>query len=87
MKFSIPNPWVPGQILFNMRAESFVNKPAFRNYLLNQRCLVIADGFIEPEKTEEKKAKKNYFRIDAIDHETIGLAGIYTSEGFVIITY
>jgi putative SOS response-associated peptidase YedK len=90
MIFGIPNPWikVKPSLLMNMRAESFVNKPHFRKYLLNQRCLVVADGFIEWEREEDGKKKKTSipYRIDPRNHETVGLAGIYDQEGFVIIT-
>ena len=75
-------------LLMNMRAESFIDKPHFRPYLLNQRCLVIADGFIEWERNQHgKKLKQSIpYRIDPKSHETVGLAGIWDHEGFVIIT-
>jgi len=88
--FGIINPFMKGKssLLMNMRAESFVEKPHFRPYLLNQRCLVIADGFIEWERNKNgKKMKQSIpYRIDPRNHETVGLAGIWDHEGFVIIT-
>lgn len=86
MPFAIKNPWIHKGLLLNMRAESFVNKPGFRKYL-NQRCLVIADGFIEWEhKGTGKNSQTIPYRVDPTDGEPIGLAGVYTDEGFVIIT-
>jgi len=89
-RFGITNPFFnqnPG-LLINMRAESFSEKAAFKPYLLNQRCLVVADGFIGWRRVDTgKKKTDNYpFRFDVKNHETVGLAGIYTEEGFVVIT-
>src|SRR5215831_6622020 len=47
--------WVPadaenprsGMPLINLRAETVLDKPAFRTVVVNRRCLVPADGFYE----------------------------------------
>ncbi len=36
-----------GQRMINARAETLMERPAFRTALLKQRCLVVADGFYE----------------------------------------
>jgi putative SOS response-associated peptidase YedK len=87
--FGIINPFRKERnLLINMRAESFVHKPPFKPYLLNQRCVVIADGFIEwlRKETKTKKTDNYPYRFDARDHQTVGLAGVWHEEGFVIIT-
>ena len=39
-----------GQRLINARAESLLDKPAFRRPLRKQRCLIVASGFYEWER-------------------------------------
>ena len=39
----------------NARAESIFEKPSFRSYITNSRCLVIADGFFEWMDFQKKK--------------------------------
>jgi len=83
MTFGLPNPWRPGAILLNMRDESFASKPGFRNPLMNQRCLVVADGFFEWRKTA---AGSLPYRFWLQSGEPFGLAGICNSDQFAIIT-
>ena len=40
-----------GARMINARAETVAEKPAFRNALKKQRCLVLADGYYEWQKT------------------------------------
>jgi putative SOS response-associated peptidase YedK len=76
---------------FNARGESIKIKPTFRDAFLQQRCLVIADGFYE-WKTEDKKKQPFYFQLAS--EEPFVLAGIWEkriengqpSEGFSLIT-
>ena len=81
-----------GNRLINARAETLLEKPSFRNPFKKNRCLVLADGFYEWEKTAD--AKKPY-RITMKNNEPFALAGIWdlwtTPEGedirsFSIIT-
>ena len=48
-----------GNRMINARAESVAEKPAFRSAFKKRRCLVLADGFYEWQKTG--KAKQPYF--------------------------
>ena len=44
-----------GSRMINARAETVAEKPSFRAALMRRRCLVIADGFYEWQKTGDKK--------------------------------
>lgn len=44
-----------GQKMINARAETLAQKPAFKNLLNKQRCLVLADGFFEWQTTPQGK--------------------------------
>jgi putative SOS response-associated peptidase YedK len=84
MKFGLANPWREGAgLLLNMRAESFVNKPAFKRYLERQRCLVPADGFYEWRKTKAGSLPYGY---SIKGGGLFGFAGIYDQDCFAIIT-
>ncbi len=82
-----------GNRLINARAESLVDKPAFRDSFRRQRCLVPADGFYEWKKLDAKT--KQPYLIHRQDRRPFGLAGLWSSwrspdagriETFTIIT-
>jgi putative SOS response-associated peptidase YedK len=82
--FGLMNPWRDGVgPLFNMKAESFINKPGFKKYVQHQRCLVPADGFIEWLKT---KTESLGFGFSLKNNEEFGFAGVYDDDKFAIIT-
>jgi len=65
-----------GNSLINARAESVADKPAFRAAVRRRRCLVVADGFYEWQRTGGKK--QPYF-IRLRDDRPFGFAGLWES--------
>jgi putative SOS response-associated peptidase YedK len=65
---------VVGKRMFNARAETLSEKPSFRNIFKKQRCLIIADGFYEWEKTAKKRIS-NYYRLKS--GAPFSMAGLY----------
>ncbi len=63
-----------GKKMFNARAESVEEKPAFRKAYKTQRCLVPGNGFYE-WKNENGKKVPYYFEIE--DRPIFGFAGLY----------
>ena len=60
----------------NARSETVFEKPSFRSYITNNRCLVIADGFFEWMDFQKKKYPHYiYLRSNAV----FCFAGIYSS--------
>lgn len=74
--------------MINARAETVLEKPAFRTPMRRGRCLVPADGFYEWKRTE---AGKQPYRITLSDEEMFYFAGLYdcwqSPEGKAIWTY
>jgi len=60
-------------LLINARAETVLEKPAFKNAMKRRRCLVPADGYFEWQASETRKLP--YF-IHRRDGSPIGLAGL-----------
>lgn len=63
-----------GNRMINARAETLVEKPAFREALRKRRCLVLADGFYEWKKTG---AVKQPLHIVLKAREAFGFAGLW----------
>ena len=63
-----------GSRMINARAETVAEKPAFRNALKKRRCLVLADGYYEWQKTP---VGKRPFRIVMRSGEPFAFAGIW----------
>jgi putative SOS response-associated peptidase YedK len=59
-------------LLINARAESVLDKPAFRNAMRRRRCLIPADGFYEWK--QGGKRKQPYF---AAAKELVAFAGLW----------
>ncbi len=59
----------------NARAETIFEKPSFRQAILHQRCLVIADGFFEWMQFQKKKYPHYIF---LKDHAVFCFAGLYS---------
>jgi len=64
-----------GPLLFNARAETLAEKPAFRDAWRRRRCLIPADGFYEWKKTVGSKSKPFYVRRS--DRQQMIFAGIW----------
>lgn len=63
-----------GNPVINARAETVAEKPSFRTALLRRRCLVIADGFYEWQKTPDGKRT---MRIAMDDGRPFAFAGLW----------
>jgi putative SOS response-associated peptidase YedK len=81
-----------GNRMINARAETVAEKPSFRSSFKRRRCLVIADGFYEWQKTGGPK-QPFYFRM--ADQQPFAMAGLWdrweksdsaTLETYTIIT-
>lgn len=72
--------------MINARAETIADKPAFRDAFKKQRCLVVADGFFEWKKGNNKIPV--YIRLKS--GKPLGFAGLYSlwksPEGHEICT-
>jgi len=63
-----------GYSMINARAESVAKKPAFRAAFKKRRCLIVADGFYEWQKTE---GRKQPYLIHMEDDRPFALAGLW----------
>lgn len=66
------------KMTLNARIESLTEKPAFRNSVEN-RCLVIANGYYEWQWLDAKGKEKQKFLITPKEQEVFAFAGIYSS--------
>jgi putative SOS response-associated peptidase YedK len=65
-----------GNKMINARAETVAEKPSFREAFRNHRCLVLADGFYEWQKTGNGK-QPYYIRME--DDSPFAFAGLWES--------
>jgi putative SOS response-associated peptidase YedK len=63
-----------GARLINARAETVTEKPAFRTAFKRRRCLILADGFYEWQRLEQKKQPFYFYRDD---RQPFGFAGLW----------
>lgn len=61
----------------NAKIETVTEKPAFRDSVEN-RCLVIANGYYEWQWLDEKGKNKQKFLITSAEDEVFAFAGIYS---------
>ena len=71
-----------GNRMINARADTLLDKPAFKRAALTRRCLVPADGWYEwqksPSETAAKgKPRKQPFYMHPVEGEEIAFAGVY----------
>lgn len=63
-----------GNRMINARADTVATKPSFRTAFKKRRCLLVADGFYEWQKTDGKK-QPYYIRLK--DGAPFGFAGLW----------
>ena len=83
MRWGFPG-FEKGQLLINARAESALERRAFRDSIQNRRCIIPSRGFYEWNKNKEK------FTFEREDATVLFMAGCYNryedEERFVILT-
>lgn len=67
-----------GYKMINARGESVATKPSFRNAFKQRRCLIVADGFYEWQKTGGQK-QPYYIRLKS--GRPFGFAGLWERWG------
>jgi putative SOS response-associated peptidase YedK len=60
--------------MINARSETAAEKPSFRKAFRTRRCLVVADGFYEWQKTKEGKQP---YRFGLRSNQPFGFAGLW----------
>src|ERR1700674_275224 len=77
MRWGLLPAWVKDprkfSLLINARAETVLEKPAFKNAMKRRRCLIPADRYYEWQSYEKRKRPHSIHRRDGA---TIGLAGL-----------
>jgi putative SOS response-associated peptidase YedK len=77
MRWGLLPAWVKDprkfSLLINARAETVLEKPAFKNAMKRRRCLIPADGYYEWQSSEGRKRPHFIHRRDG---SPIGLAGL-----------
>lgn len=61
----------------NAKLETIHEKPSFRN-IVNNRCLVLADGFYEWQWLDEKGKQKQKYELTLPENEAFGFAGLWS---------
>jgi putative SOS response-associated peptidase YedK len=77
-RWGLVPPWAKdasiGYKMFNARAETVADKPSFKRAFQHRRCLIIADGFYEWQRSGKSK-KPFYFSLKS--GQPFGFAGLY----------
>jgi len=61
----------------NARIETIYEKPSFKD-VINNRCLVLADGFYEWQWLDEKGKQKQKYELTLPHNELFAFAGLYS---------
>jgi len=64
-----------GARMINARGDTVATKPSFRTAFKKRRCLVVADGFYEWQKTSGKNKQPHYIRL--ANDRPFGFAGLW----------
>jgi putative SOS response-associated peptidase YedK len=77
MRWGLVPAWVKDprkfSLLINARAETVLDKPAFKNAIKRRRCLVPADGYYE---WQDRDGRKRPFFIHRRDGKPVGFAAL-----------
>jgi putative SOS response-associated peptidase YedK len=65
-----------GNKMINARSETVQEKPSFRNAFNHRRCLILADGFYEWQRSEGKGSSVPYYFFPT-DHTPFAFAGLW----------
>jgi len=78
LRWGLVPPWASelsiGSRMINARSETVSTKPSFKKSFQSRRCLVIADGFYEWQKMDDKKQP---FFIRLKSDQPFGFAGLW----------
>ena len=78
LRWGLVPPWATelsiGSRMINARSETVATKPSFKKAFQSRRCLVVADGFYEWQKTDDKKQP---FFIRLKSDQPFGFAGLW----------
>jgi len=66
-----------GQRMINARAETLWEKPSFRTAFMQRRCLILADGFYEWQKSSSKGVPKLPYRFILKNNRPFAFAGLW----------
>ena len=66
-----------GDRLINARAETLSEKPSFRQAFARRRCLILADGFYEWQRTPGQKGPSQPFHFHRKDKKPFAFAGLW----------
>ena len=70
-----------GYRMINARSETLQEKPSFRNAFKQRRCLILADGFYEWQKSSSQGAPKSPFRFTLKNFQPFAFAGLWEKWG------
>ena len=70
-----------GNKMINSRAETVSEKPSFRSAFKKRRCLIVADGFYEWQKTDDGKQPYHFKIKDSSPFAFAGLWETWDKEG------
>ena len=80
MKWGLVPSWAKdpaiGNKMINARSETVQEKPSFRNAFRRRRCLILADGFYEWQRSGAKGPSIPYY-FYPIDHRPFAFAGLW----------
>ncbi len=66
-----------GNRLINARAETLTEKPSFRSAFARRRCLILADGFFEWKKPEDRRGSPMPYYFQLAGRKPFAFAGLW----------